>query len=1279
MTTVFVKKCALIATVLSFGLLGASTVTAGFLPGTVAVTPGNAVFPGDASGANPGTLVATMSSPFSFSTTGGTTSGSIVSAVYNNGGTLDFYYQVVSNSSSVSDLSSESDSNFLNFTTWVGFRTDGSTLVGAGFQDATDIPVTADSSPNGSDIGFSFFPPNAAPPEIGPGMVSSVLVISTNATGWSAGSVFITDGGAGATVAAFEPVTTAPSLVLTPTSLTFSYQSGGSQPASQTVAVTSSVPSSPLSFTASASSFSSNWLSVSPLNGTTPQTLTVSVNATGLAVGAYSGSIAINIAGTVNGVSVPVSLNVTQACAPFPSGFVPFSSVYSITSPDELGDVLVVGQMSLANYAQVNNIPLPSFPNQQFCGLVNLAPSVFAQAYVPTAAEKSGDFSEFGGLLLDPTTGQPFPGGIIPASRLPDPWAWRASTVTTAPPSLAPTPASMTFNYQPGGSQPPSQTLTIASSVPSSALSFTASVGTTTEGNWLSISPTTGTTSASLTVSVNTAGLPPNIYFDVITITSTGAPNSPLIVPVTLVVAQTAAPTIISLSPASAIAGGPAFTLTVNGSNFVDCSAACLGINWQPASGSPTFISGRANAAGTQLTATITAGLIGTPGTANVSVQAAGGASNSSPFTINRPPPTITSLSPASATAGGAAFTLTVNGTNFVDCSAAPCLGINWEAGTPSPIFISGQANAAGTQLTATITTGLIGTAGIANVSVQAAGGTSNSLPFTINGLGPTITNLSPASATAGGPPFTLTVSGFGFIQCATACLGVNWQPSTGGSTFISGQANAAGTQLTATIPAALTTAAGTASLTVKAASGTSNSVPFIVAGTTTTTTGGQIIGTNHLLFPNVGLNALQEFDPVNRVVVNTISLPAPFTYSGSAVIETVRIRTSDGGILTNAYANGNSTVVALSNSGQFVAAEQLPSGLLQELAFDPLDSTQSTVLAGNPPSPNVIAVDPYSSTQSARISLEGAGYTGLAIDSVSRVYAGDPATGQILRYLPNGTPDGTQGSLFADVLQATGSSEIDALAIDSDNNVYAAQGGSNRIAKFDSGGNFLNFLTDSGFNQNAYVYFNPNDGLLYAGNQADDALTILTTAGTPVAVVHMGGKTVGVPDLVAGAPAAIQAEMETTLTGLTFQTPQGGSAPPPQSFALVNNNTSAALSFTTKVSTTSGGSWLSVSAGNSSVAAGQVSAPITVSVDPSALAQGDYYGLIEIDAAGVTNSPQFVSVVLNILAATANPGPSVTPTGMIFTAVVNGANPAVQSVALSDVLSRSTSFTAHG
>ena len=40
------------------------------------------------------------------------------------------------------------------------------------------------------------------------------------------------------------------------------------------------------------------------------------------------------------------------------------------------------------------------------------------QNYVPTAAMKSGDFSQEKGNILDPRTGKPFPGNIIPANRI---------------------------------------------------------------------------------------------------------------------------------------------------------------------------------------------------------------------------------------------------------------------------------------------------------------------------------------------------------------------------------------------------------------------------------------------------------------------------------------------------------------------------------------------------------------------------------------------------------------------------------------------------------------------------------------------------------------------------------------------------------------------------------------------------------------------------------------------------------------------------------------------
>ncbi|MFQ3660935.1 MAG: IPT/TIG domain-containing protein, partial [Chloroflexaceae bacterium] len=103
---------------------------------------------------------------------------------------------------------------------------------------------------------------------------------------------------------------------------------------------------------------------------------------------------------------------------------------------------------------------------------------------------------------------------------------------------------------------------------------------------------------------------------------------------------------------------------------------------------------------------------IATPGTASVTVfnpAPGGGASNALTFTINasNPVPTLSSLSPASATAGGAGFTLTVNGTGFVNGAV-----VRWNGANRPTTFVSA------TQLTATIPASDIATPGTASVTV---------------------------------------------------------------------------------------------------------------------------------------------------------------------------------------------------------------------------------------------------------------------------------------------------------------------------------------------------------------------------------------------------------------------------------------------------------------------------------------------------------------------------------------------------------------------------------
>jgi len=123
-------------------------------------------------------------------------------------------------------------------------------------------------------------------------------------------------------------------------------------------------------------------------------------------------------------------------CVNFPSKTIPFTSIFYVTDPNAQGDRLVVGTPSPDFLNLLKQLPPsdPDSPNQTYCSPLELAPGFYAQAYVPTSddsesgvpGERSGNFSAFDKLLLDPKTGSAFLDGKIPASRFGDDvGAWR--------------------------------------------------------------------------------------------------------------------------------------------------------------------------------------------------------------------------------------------------------------------------------------------------------------------------------------------------------------------------------------------------------------------------------------------------------------------------------------------------------------------------------------------------------------------------------------------------------------------------------------------------------------------------------------------------------------------------------------------------------------------------------------------------------------------------------------------------------------------------------------
>jgi uncharacterized protein (TIGR03437 family) len=97
---------------------------------------------------------------------------------------------------------------------------------------------------------------------------------------------------------------------------------------------------------------------------------------------------------------------------------------------------------------------------------------------------------------------------------------------------ILPTPSSLSFSYTTGSTAPPGQTVVIIS--PGADLTFTAATSTSAGGNWLAVSPTTGNVNATLTISVSPTGLAPGTYNGTVTVTPSGAGNTPLTIPVLL-------------------------------------------------------------------------------------------------------------------------------------------------------------------------------------------------------------------------------------------------------------------------------------------------------------------------------------------------------------------------------------------------------------------------------------------------------------------------------------------------------------------------------------------------------------------------------------------------------------------------------------------------------------------------------------------------------------------------------------------------------------------------
>ncbi len=323
------------------------------------------------------------------------------------------------------------------------------------------------------------------------------------------------------------------SLVFSPSSIAFTSVNGAT-PNAQTLQVSATSTTTfvgNIGYVGSAT----GWLTVNPSSGVTTSTLSVSANPAGLATGTYSANIAFNANGSIQ--NVPVTLTVTNG-----SG----NSGNVTVSPTTLAFTTAQGSSPAAQSVGVTSASGASgvaYSVQVTSGSAWLSASP-ASASTPSSITATVNSSTMAaGTYSGNIRVTPNGGNVVDIP---------VSLTITAPAAVSASPTSLTFNYRAGDAAPASQPLSVTAGG-SSALGFTATASST--GNWLVVSPTSGTTPGTVNVSINTAGLSTGTYNGTILVAGSGGAPGSTNVNVTLNVTAPL-PTITKVTNAASYATG---------------------------------------------------------------------------------------------------------------------------------------------------------------------------------------------------------------------------------------------------------------------------------------------------------------------------------------------------------------------------------------------------------------------------------------------------------------------------------------------------------------------------------------------------------------------------------------------------------------------------------------------------------------------------------------------------------------------------------------------------
>jgi large repetitive protein len=631
---------------------------------------------------------------------------------------------------------------------------------------------------------------------------------------------------------------------------------------------------------------------------------------------------------------------------------------------------------------------------------------------------------------------------------------------------------------------------------------------------------------------------------------------------------------------------------------------------------------------------------------------------------------TITSLIPSSATAGGNGFTMTVLGAGFASGAT-----VNWNSTALSTSYIDPS------QLQAVVASNLIASPGTVAVTVTSGNVTTSPVNFTINSnTAPLTINCLPATGPA--------AEGVTYLATCTASGGTtpyNWSIASG--TLPQGLA-----------PGATTGSSFTISGTPTSTGAYSYAVKVVDSSTPQQAQSQPYSGTITLPPASItSLNCSAGANGPSTVGVwytDTCMAPngtAPFSWSISAGALPAGV-TLNASTSATAAISGTPTAAGSYSYTLTVSDSSSPAPLSASLAFSgsvaPAGSATLTVVPANltfsyrpdisPPAAQSLSVFTTAAATTFTVAVNAVWLSATPLGgqppgtiSIS-VNAGTLAPGTYNALVTVNAFNVSPLSVTIPVTLIVQPAPQPQLTLGQTQFAYGLTQGSaptqGQVLVMNSGGGVLSFTT--AVTGCSCVSVSTASGQASPGAPAAVAFTVNPTGLPPatynsqIVITPSVGQPVTVPVTI--AVNSLTQSIVVTQNGLLFET-VAGAAPPSQSFNVLNAG-QGLMSFTLTTQTLSGGQgWLTVNPSSSSVAAGSISTPVTVSVNPAGLAAGQYYGQVQVTAANAGNSPQIVSVLLNVV----DPSQGAilaSPTGVLV-------GPATGTVTLSNLSTQAISY----